>query len=170
MYLTVKVNGQWLYKIRQIVTGRNKHPARWMLWRPNRGAQIPSKASSREPCSEYALGTQRSQPADGFRVASPDVAMKRIPRLASSWIPETQCTSERPKRSSFHTTTTSNFGVGRPRSVDRDQVVKPWPRSSDPDTLRPIPTRGARRTPSVREPGLRWFDRLWIHARKLRRS
>jgi hypothetical protein len=37
----VKVNGQWLYKTRQIVTGRNKLPARWMLWRPN-APQNPS--------------------------------------------------------------------------------------------------------------------------------
>jgi len=45
----VKVNGQWLYKTRQIVTGRNKHPARWMLWRPNRRAQIPSALRSAKP-------------------------------------------------------------------------------------------------------------------------
>ena len=45
----VKVNGQWLYKTRQIVTGRNKHPARWMLWRPNRRARIPSALRSAKP-------------------------------------------------------------------------------------------------------------------------
>src|SRR5215469_898830 len=45
----VKVNGPWLYKTRQIVTGRNKHPARWMLWRPNRRAQIPSALRSAKP-------------------------------------------------------------------------------------------------------------------------
>jgi hypothetical protein len=44
-----RVNGQWLYKTRQIVTGRNKHPARWMLWRPNRRAQIPSALRSAKP-------------------------------------------------------------------------------------------------------------------------
>jgi hypothetical protein len=37
------------YKTRQIVTGRNKHPARWMLWRPNRRAQIPSALRSAKP-------------------------------------------------------------------------------------------------------------------------
>jgi hypothetical protein len=41
-----KVNGQWLYKTRQIVTGRNKHPARWMLWHPNRRPRIPSALRS----------------------------------------------------------------------------------------------------------------------------
>jgi len=45
----VKVNGQWLYKTRQIVTGRNKHPARWMLWRPTRRARIPSALRSAKP-------------------------------------------------------------------------------------------------------------------------
>ncbi len=50
-FVWVKVNGQWLYrwlykKTRQIVTGRNKHLARWMLWRPNRRAQIPSALRS----------------------------------------------------------------------------------------------------------------------------
>jgi len=45
----VKVNGQWLYKTRQIVTGRNKHPARWMLWCPNRRARIPSALCSAKP-------------------------------------------------------------------------------------------------------------------------
>jgi hypothetical protein len=43
------VNGQWLYKTRQIVTGRNKHPAGWMLWRPNRRVQIPSALRSARP-------------------------------------------------------------------------------------------------------------------------
>ncbi len=44
----VKVNGQWLYKTRQIASGCNppegwkeQAPARWMLWRPNRSAQVP---------------------------------------------------------------------------------------------------------------------------------
>src|SRR5215831_9633911 len=45
----VKVNGQWLDKTRQIVTGRNKDAARWMLWRPNRRAQIPSALRSAKP-------------------------------------------------------------------------------------------------------------------------
>ena len=45
----VKVNGQWLYKTRQIVKGRSKHPARWLLWRPNRRAQIPSALRSAKP-------------------------------------------------------------------------------------------------------------------------
>ena len=45
----VKVKGQWLYNTRQIVPGRNKHPARWMLWRPNRRAQIPSALRCAKP-------------------------------------------------------------------------------------------------------------------------
>ena len=49
MTFNLAVNGQWLYKTRQIVTGRNKHPARWMLWRPNRRAQIPSALRSAKP-------------------------------------------------------------------------------------------------------------------------
>ena len=44
----VKVSGLWLYKTRQIVTGRNTHPARWMLWRPNRRAQIPFSPALRK--------------------------------------------------------------------------------------------------------------------------
>lgn len=45
----VKVNGQWLYKTRQIGTGRNKHPARGMLWRLNHRARIPSALRSAKP-------------------------------------------------------------------------------------------------------------------------
>jgi len=55
----VKVNGQWLYKTRQIVTGRNKHPARWMLWRPNRRAQILSALRSAKPI-RWRIGVKLS--------------------------------------------------------------------------------------------------------------
>src|SRR5260370_34815793 len=43
--------GEWPVALQdtQIVTGRNKHPARWMLWRPNRRAQIPSALRSAKP-------------------------------------------------------------------------------------------------------------------------
>jgi anti-sigma factor ChrR (cupin superfamily) len=58
------VNGQWLYKTRQIVTGRNKHPARWMLWRPNRRAQIPSALRSAKPIRWRYVQTRGYCPAD----------------------------------------------------------------------------------------------------------
>jgi len=64
----VKVNGQWLYKTRRIVTGRNKHPARWMLWRPNRRARIPSALRSElEPRATEPATAGPARSAKPFR-------------------------------------------------------------------------------------------------------
>lgn len=45
----VKLNGHWLCKTRQIVTGRNKRAERGSLWGPNRRAQILSGLRSVKP-------------------------------------------------------------------------------------------------------------------------
>ncbi len=48
----------------QIMTGRNKHPPRWMLWRPNRRAQISWAPHSAKPIPGEYIETRGYCPAD----------------------------------------------------------------------------------------------------------
>jgi len=60
----VKVNGQWLYKTRQIVTGRNNHPGRWMLWRPTAVPRSLQPCAPQNPSAGEYVETRGCCPAE----------------------------------------------------------------------------------------------------------